>query len=224
MSEEVQQQPQMRSSTMQMYFLFMILFMVVIFIPQLRFALGNAAGIILTPLFSFNYKYPLYTLLAAGILVTIINSAAAHHYTDWIKMAKNQARMRAFNQVYREALRKQDMAKLEKLKKLQLRFSAESMEMQSQSMKATLITWLFVIAIFTWLWLFMQYSIPYTYLAIPWSHAVDLNRVSYWFPNWLLIYSAFTMPLAWVVRYIFKYFEFRKKLMAMESQELEAIE
>ncbi len=216
--------PAMKSSTMQLYLLFMMLFMIVIFVPQLRFALGNAAGIILTPLFSFNYRYPLYTMLSTGVLVTLINSAAAHHYTDWIKMAKNQARMRAFNEVYREAIRKQDMAKIEKLKKLQLKFSAEGMEMQSQTMKATMITWLFVIAIFTWLWLFMQYSIPYTYVAIPWSHAVDLNHVGYWFPNWLLIYSAFTMPLAWVVRYIFKYFEFKKKLEEIEAAQIEAVE
>ena len=223
MTSDMENPPQMKSSVTQMYLLFMLLFMIVIFIPELRFALGRAAGFVLEPLFSFNYRYPIYTMLAMGVLVTLINSAAAHHYTNWITMAKNQARMRAFNEVYREALRKQDMAKLEKLRKIQLKLSAESMETQSQTMKGTMITWLIVIAIFTWLWLFMQYSIPYTYVAIPWAHAVDLNKVSYLFPNWLLIYSSFTMPLAWVVRYIFKYFEFRKKLEEIQLRGLEAV-
>ena len=220
--ENVPQQP-MQSSAMSMYMLFMLLFMIVLFVPQLRFTLGYAAGVILNPLFSFNYKYPIYTLLASGILVTLINTWATHHYSDWIKMARIQARMQAFNQVYREALKKQDMAKLEKLKKLQMKYSAESMEIQSQSMKATMITWLIVIAIFTWLWLFMQYSIPYTYVAIPWASAVDLNKIIFWFPNWLLIYSSFTMPLAWIVRYIFKYFEFRKKLEEEEAKSIGAV-
>lgn len=217
MTSDMEKTPQMSSSTMQMYLLFMLLFMIVVFIPELRFALGHIVGFVLEPLFSFNYKYPLYTMLSTGILITIINSVATHHYTDWIKMAKNQARMSAFNKVYMEALRKQEMAKVEKLQKIQLKISAESMELQAQTMKATIVTWLIVIAIFTWLWLFMQDSASYTYLAIPWSNAVDLNKIYLIFPTWFLIYSAFTFPLGWVVRYIFKYFEFRKKLEEIKS-------
>ncbi len=217
-NEEVSEQkeaiPQQPMNTM--YFLIMMIFMVIIFIPQLRYSLGYAAGIVMDPLFSFSYSYPLYTMLATGVLVTLINSAAAHYYTDWIAMARIQQKTRAFNKVYREAMQKRDMAKVEKLRKLQMKYMAESTRVQGNTMKATLITWLFVIAIFTWLWLFVEYKIDYTYIAIPWSFSLELNHVSFLFPNWILVYSAFTFPLAWVVRYIFKYFEFRKRLEAME--------
>ncbi len=212
MTEEngaVERRPQQSSSTM--YFMIFFLFMMILFIPGLRTALGVAAGFIMTPLFSFDGRYPIYTILASGLLLTLINVWARHHYTDWIKMARVQAKMKAFNKVYREAMMKQDMAKMEKLKKLQTQYMAESMESQSQMMKATTITFLIVIAIFSWLWIFMQSIASYTLMAVPWSFAVDMNH-SLIFPYWLWIYSAVTMPLAWVVQYIFKYFEFRKKL------------
>ncbi len=208
-NDAVERTPQQNSSSM--YFMIFFLLMMVLFIPGLRTALGVAAGFVLNPLFSFGGKYPIYTILASGFVLTLINVWARHHYTDWIKMARSQAKMKAFNKVYREAMMKQDMAKMEKLKKLQTQYMAESMEAQSQMMKATTITFLIVIAIFSWLWIFMQGIASYTIMAVPWNFAVDMNS-SLGFPYWLWIYSAVTMPLAWVVQYIFKYFEFRKKL------------
>ncbi|NPA76113.1 MAG: DUF106 domain-containing protein [Euryarchaeota archaeon] len=191
--------------------LFMLLMMMIMFIPELRTALGNAAGIIFTPLFSFGGKYPIYTILSTGVVLTLINVWARHYFADWIQVAKVQAKMKAFNKVYREAVMKQDTAKLEKLKELQAQYMNESMSSQSKMMKSTMITLLIVIAIFTWLWTFMQYIAIYTYMAVPWNFAVDMNS-SFIFPSWLWMYSAVTMPLAWVVQYIFKYFEFTKKL------------
>jgi len=210
-----------KSSMTSIYFMVFFLLMIILFIPGIRTALGVAAGVIFNPLFAFNGQYPLYTILSTGVVLTLINVWARHHYTDWIKMAKSQAKMKAFNQVYREAMRKQDLAKIEKLKKKQMEYMSESMETQSQMMKATMITLLIVIAIFTWLWTFMQYIASYTYMAVPWSFNVDMNS-SFLFPWWLWLYSGITMPLAWVVQYIFKYFEFTKKLEELgEHEEIE---
>ena len=230
MSEESQQvpQPQMparpRQSGMSSLYMMITLFMFfILFIPSLREALGTAVGYVLGPLFSFNYNYPLYTFLATGILVTLINTWAMHYYTDWVKMARIQAKMKAFNKVYREAVRNRDTNQIEKLKKFQTQYMAENMEAQSNSMKATMFTMLLVIAIFTWLWVFLQTKTHYTLLAIPWSNAIELNRTLYLFPNWLLIYSGFTLPLSWVVRYMFKYMEFRKKIKEFPAG-VEAVE
>ncbi len=217
MSEEsVEPQQQMASSSSSMYFLFFMLLMIIMFIPEVRISLGILAGYVFNPLFSFGGRYPIYTILATGFILTLINVWARHHFTDWVKMARSQAKMKAFNKVYREAVMKKDMAKIEKLKKIQMQYMAESMETQSQMMKATMITLLLVIAIFTWLWTFMQYIAVYTYMAVPWNFQADMNSV-FIFPSWLWIYSAVTMPLAWVVQYIFKYFEFRRKLEEMEE-------
>ncbi len=205
-------------SPMGMYFFFFLLFFMILFIPSLRIALGIAAGFIFNPLFSFGGYYPLYTILATGVVLTLINVWARHHYTDWIQMAKVQEKMRAFNKfyrkAYREAMEKNNPARLEKLRKLQIKYAAESMSVQSNTMKATMITLFIVIAIFTWLWTFMQYQANYTYIAVPWSSLVDMNDMFLIFPVWLWLYSAITMPLAWVVQYIFKYFEFKKRLAA----------
>ncbi len=229
MSEEPQEAPQQmpvrpkQSGMSGLYMTITLLLFIILFIPSLREALGTAAGYVLEPLFSFNYNYPLYTFLATGILVTLINTWARHHYTDWIKMARMQAKMKAFNKVYREAVRNQDTNQIEKLKKIQTQNMAENMEVQSNSMKATMFTIFIVIAIFTWLWVFLQTKTHYTLLAIPWSNAIELNRTQYLFPNWLLIYSGFTLPLSWVVTYIFKYMEFRKKIKEFPA-EVEAVE
>ena len=208
---EPQVVPKQNSSASSVYLLFMLLFMVIMFIPQLRLSLGIAAGYVFTPLFSFGGRYPIYTILSTGVVLTLINVWARHHFTDWIQMAKIQNKMKAFNKVYREAVMKQNAAKIAKLKKLQTKYMAESMDSQSRMMKSTMITLLIVIAIFTWLWTFMQYIAMYTYMAVPWDFTVNMNS-SMIFPSWLWMYSAITMPLAWIVQYIFKYFEFKKRL------------
>jgi uncharacterized membrane protein (DUF106 family) len=221
MNEEVPVVPKQQSTMSGMYMFFTFLMLMILFIPSLRTSLGYVAGLIFEPLFSFGYMYPLYTLLATGIVVTLINTWSRHYFTDWVKMARMQKKMSAFNKVYREALKKQDMNRLEKLKKLQTKYMAENMEIQGNTMKATMFTMFIVIAIFTWLWLFLQTKVNYTLIAIPWSNQIELTMVQYLFPNWLLVYSALTMPLAWVVTYIFKFFEFRKKLEELPSGAVE---
>ncbi len=222
MNENNQEQegitPNPQSST-GLYFLFFFLLLMILFIPEFRIGLGIAAGFIFNPLFSFGNNFPIYTIIATGIVLTLINTWARHHYTDWIQMAKIQQKMKSFNKVYREVLMKRDENKIAKLKKIQMKYMSESMESQSKMMKATMITMFIVIAIFTWLWTFLQYQANYTYMAVPWAYKVDLNAMIVIFPAWLLIYSAITMPLAWVVQYIFKYFEFRKKLRMMGDEE-----
>jgi len=221
MTDETPVVPKQQSTMSGMYMFFTFLMLMILFIPSLRTSLGYIAGLIFEPLFSFGYMYPLYTLLATGIVVTLINTWSRHYFTDWVKMARMQKKMSAFNKVYREALKKQDMNRLDKLKKLQTKYMAENMEIQGNTMKATMFTMFIVIAIFTWLWLFLQTKVTYTLIAIPWSNQIELTMVQYLFPNWLLVYSALTMPLAWVVTYIFKFFEFRKKLEELPSEAVE---
>ncbi len=220
--ENIKAQPQAPQSSMGIYFFLFFILLMILFIPSLRDGLGYAAGIVFNPLFAFNYIYPLYTILATGIVLTLINVWARHHYTDWIEMAKIQEKMRAFNKFYRkayqDAITKNNPARLDKLKKLQMKYAGESMKVQSSTMKATSITLIIVIAIFTWLWWFMGSEAKYTYIAVPWNFTVDMNSMFLIFPAWLWIYSIITMPLAWAVQYIFKYFEFRKRLHIEEGE------
>ena len=188
MNEDVPEVPKQQSTMSGMYMVFTFLMLMILFIPGLRTSLGYVAGLIFEPLFSFGYMYPLYTLLATGIVVTLINTWSRHYFTDWVKMARMQKKMSAFNKVYREALKKQDMNKLDKLKKLQTKYMAENMEIQGNTMKATMFTMFIVIAIFTWLWLFLQTKVTYTLIAIPWSNQIELTLVNYRFPNWLLVF------------------------------------
>ncbi len=213
---EGQERP--RSNPSSLYMMMTMLMLFVLIIPGLRTALGIGAGIVLEPIFAFNYAYPLYTLLATGILVTLINTFSRHYFADWIEMERMRVKTSAFNKVYREAVRKQDMNKIEKLKKMQMQNMAEQMEVQGRMMKATTFTMIIVIAIFSWLWIFLSDKVDYTLVAIPWSNSVNLLKVSFLFPNWLLIYSALTMPLAWVVTYIFKFLEFRRKLESYQEE------
>ncbi len=224
MTEEAQQvEERPKSNPGNVYMIMTMIMLLILFVPGLRTALGEGAGILLEPIFAFDYRYPLYTLLAAGILVTLINTLSRHYFADWIEIERMRVKMNAFNKVYREAVRKQDMAKIEKLKKLQVKYMAENMEVQGRTMKATTFTMLIVIAIFSWLWIFLSSRVDYLLVAIPWSNQVVLTKVSFMFPNWLLIYSALTMPLAWVVTYIFKFLEFRRVLES-EYKEEEAVQ
>ena len=221
MNDQTQMPEDQRVQTAQIgnyYFLFLMLFLMIMIFPEFRMALGYAAGLVFNPLFYFDGRHPIYTLLGTGLILTLINTWARHHFTDWIMMAKVQQRSRALNAVMRDALRKQDMDKIEKLRKVQLKYASETMQMQAGTMKATTLTMFIAISIFTWLWMFVSTEAHYTYVAIPWAQAVELNTMVGFFPSWILLYSAFTMPLAWVIQYIFKIFEFRKKLEEIDEE------
>ncbi|MEM3210528.1 MAG: EMC3/TMCO1 family protein [Thermoplasmata archaeon] len=194
-----------------LYFMILMLVMFVILIPEIRDALAIGVGFIFTPLLGFNGQFPILTIVFAALLLTIINMYARHYFIDWFEMAKLQEKTRFISKKMREAYRARDMGKIEKYRKVQQKLMMDQMKSQQDQMKPMIITIVIVIAIFTWLYYFLSHA-PVKTFNTPWAFNIDITGGISLFPNWLILYTFFTFPLGYFITYLFKIYEFHKRL------------
>ncbi|MGC9138333.1 MAG: DUF106 domain-containing protein [Thermoplasmata archaeon] len=194
-----------------MYFVILMLVMFIIIIPEVRDAFAIGVGFVFTPLLGFGGRFPILTMIFAGLFLTIINMYARHYFIDWFQMARLQEKTRYISRKIREAYRSRDMGKLEKYRKIQQKIMMEQMKSQQDQMKPMLITMVIVIAIFSWLYYFLAHA-QVKLFNTPWAMNIDITGGFSFFPNWLILYTFFTIPLGYFVTYIFKLYEFRKRL------------
>lgn len=185
--------------------------------PGMSLAFGELAGFILFPTIGFGGRYPVITILLAGLLTTTISSVIRDHYTDWIKMVRVQKTMAAWRKAQMEAIRKGNQAELAKLKAIQQSFMKDSMDVQTAPLKSMAWTFFLFIVLFTWLRFFVDNilgSQGNMYIAVPWSAQVYLSSL-YVFPSWVLLYSLLAIPFGQIITRVLKYVRFRRKLEAM---------
>ncbi len=198
-------------SMTSLYFVFIMVVMTILLFPDLRNALAIGVGYIFTPIFGFNGEYPIITIIATGILLTIINTYARHYFMDWFQMARIQEKTKYISQKMREAYRTRDMGKIEKYRKVQATVMQEQMKVSGDQMKPMIVTFIFLIAIFTWLYDFLL-TASVKYFNVPWATNVDITGGISFFPYWLIMYSFFTASLGYFISYIFRLYEFKKRL------------
>jgi len=102
-----------------LFFMVLMFSMFVLFDSNLRSSMGNAVGMVFSPLFGFNYRFPVLTIFLAGSVVILISTIVRHFTTDWIEMAKNQQIMSKFQKEYRKARLENNKYMIKKLEKLQ---------------------------------------------------------------------------------------------------------
>ncbi len=186
-------------------------------VPDVGAGFAAIANFILAPMIGFGGAFPVLTILLAGMMTTTISSVLRDHYTNWVKMARTQKIMRAWQRERMEAIRKGHQTKLEKLKEAQTEFMKDTMEMQTTPLKSMAWTMFLFIVIFTWLRLFVDNTLGYMgnqWIAVPWSTHVFLN-VAYLFPAWVLLYSLLAIPFGQIITRVLKYVRFRRRLEAM---------
>ena len=195
----------------QFLYMFMMMFvMIIMFIPTLRLLLASIVGLLLDPLITFNYSFPIFTIFCAALCMGIITTVVRHKFIDWIQMAKTNNKMKAFNKLYREIYMSKNQAKIDKVKKMRSKMTTEHMEISTSQMKPTMMTMILVIAVFSWVWFFIA-ILDNAYIAVPWHSAVNLET-STLLPNWILLYSLCSIPFALLVQYIMKIYDFSKRL------------
>lgn len=192
-------------------FFMIILTIFILFDPTLRAALGGAMSFVMNPIIGFGGAYPIVTLLFAGMLTSSISIVGRHFFVDWVEMARTQKIMSAFNKERRDAMMKQNMAKLKRLNEMQSEIMGDSMKQTMNQMKPLAFTMVIIIIIFAWLYSFIGLTAINTAYSVPW--AFDSNLVhSTVLPNWLLVYILISIPFGQVVGRLLKYFSFRRKL------------
>ncbi len=217
---EERQSPQPPADTSQVFMMFFLLiFMLMIFTPELRVWMGDSMGGVLEPLIGFDSQYPIFTVFLAGMVMIILSTTIRHFFIDWMEMAKIQKMMFAFNKELREAQIARNEKRVKKLMELQPEVMRMNAQLSSNQMKPMMFTMLVAIPIFMWLHNFIG-DLSYTYATIPWEPYWDLEDRFLILPQWVLIYSFLTLPVGQLYMRWLK----TRELQSEVSQEEEHIE
>lgn len=211
--------PSTKGSLTRFFMIFFVLLAAVAIIdPQMQQAFGSLAGTILFPVIGFGGRFPVLTILIAGMMTTGLSSILRDHYTDWIRMVKNQKTTAAWQKAFREAMRKGNRSEVDKLNKIRQGFTREQMDVQISTMKPLAWTFFLFIVLFAWLAVFVGSTLAVTggqYFAVPWASNVFVSDVPFLLPAWVLLYSLLALPIGQILTRVLKYYRFRKKLQAL---------
>lgn len=174
-----------------------------------------AAGILLDPLIGFGARYPVLTILLAGLFTTTISSILRDRLTDWIGQASTQKWLRAWQKERLDAVRKGNKARLENLQEAYRERQKDLMALQASPLKSFALTIFLFIVVFTWLRLFVTEDLIFAgnlWIAVPWSSNVELLDGRFVLPVWLLLYSLLAIPFGQIVSRVLRYVRFRRRL------------
>lgn len=197
-------------STFIMVFMVMLTLFVLLN-KGMRDALGGAMNFVLGPTIGFGGAYPVLTFLLAGMITSTISILGRHFFVDWVALARSQKIMSAFNKERREAMMKQNIAKLKRLNEMSSEIMQESMKHSMSQMKPMAFTMVIIIIIFSWLSSFIDTMAVDTSFSVPWDYNSDLGRATI-LPHWVLLYALISIPFGQILQRVLKYFSFKKKL------------
>jgi uncharacterized membrane protein (DUF106 family) len=208
--------PAMAPSSSPILMLMMMFLMLMIIVDKgLRDLIGGLVGLAFLPTIGFEYAFPLWTLLLAGMVSLSFSTVLRHFMIDWVDMARINKRATALRKELFAAMKRRDMSRVDQLNKIQQESSQETMATTMNQMKPTMITMVLVIGVFTWLWVFVEMA-PFHFFSVPWGFTVDLKAATV-LPHWILLYSLLTMPVTQVLGRLLKLFSFSRKLRAAEG-------
>lgn len=187
------------------------LFMIVIFFlldQRLRNLLGTAVGFVLNPVIGFGGRLPILTILLAALIMIAASTVVRHLLVDWVKVARIQNTMRAFQKAMREARAARDTRRIEQLTKFQSKLMGLQAELSSGQLKPMAGTMLIVIPLFAWLWQFVQ-GLDYQFFTAPWNPSVDMFKSTV-LPHWILFYTAVSVPFGTLLQKALKYYSWKE--------------
>ncbi|HEV2316589.1 MAG TPA: EMC3/TMCO1 family protein [Thermoplasmata archaeon] len=222
--------PGFKFSTFLYTFLF-LLGILMIFDQSTRYGVAIALDHVLSPLIGFGGTYPLLTMFLAAAVEMLLTAVAYNYTTDWVKAAKVQKWSAAFRKVQMAALRSGKKDRIDALQKHQATLAKLSTEVSFAQLKGMAITWFLVIALYTWVYLFLAAppafhpavvaicSSPTSSPAAACTKALvpiggsNLNLLGPLIGPlqvWFLVFSVYTVPLSLVFRRLFKHYSLRK--------------
>jgi uncharacterized membrane protein (DUF106 family) len=201
--------PAFKLSTFLLTFLF-ILGLWMIFSPSTRTGVATAFGYGLAPLIGFGHAYLLGTMFLAAVIEMLLTAVAYNVTTDWVKAAKVQSWSAAFRKVQMAAVKSGKKDRVEALKPHQAELTKLSGEVSIAQLKGMAVTWFLVIAIYTWVGLFIASATnPFVSLG---GANVDLLAPLHPLPIpvWFLLFTLYTVPLSLVFRRLLKHYALQR--------------
>jgi uncharacterized membrane protein (DUF106 family) len=197
--------PAFKVSTFLLTFLF-ILGLWMLFDSSTRNGVAQTFGFGLAPLIGFGHADLLATMFLAAVIEMLLTALAYNWATDWVKAAKVQSWSSAFRKVQMAAIKSGKKDRVEALKPHQQKLTALSGEVSIAQLKGMAVTWFLVIAIYTWVGLFIASAAdPNVSLG---GASVDLLAPLHPLPIpvWFLLFTLYTVPLSLVFRRILKHY------------------
>ncbi|MHB8351754.1 MAG: DUF106 domain-containing protein [Thermoplasmata archaeon] len=219
-------------------FLYTFLFLVgilMLFETGTRYGVAQAVGYVLGPLIGFGGQRPLLTMFFAAAFEMILTALAYNYTTDWIKAARVQKWSAALRKVQMAAMRSGKKDRIEALKEHQATLAKLSTEVSFAQLKGMAITWFLVIAIYSWVFLFLADPSGYHTLISACASGnnctvvtVNIGTSSFNLLGdligpiqaWFLVFSLYTVPLSLIFRRLLKHY----KLSRMTLTPLEPLE
>jgi uncharacterized membrane protein (DUF106 family) len=188
--------------------------------------IAEISGTVLNPLIGFGGKFPLLTMLCAGLITISVSSIVRHFLADWVDMAKKQRIMNQYNKEVREATKANNQGRLEKLNEQQQDIMGMQSSLMMTQMKSSIISMVVAILIFRWLYSFI-WSVHQPTITLPWNPTWELTGMALedvcgsicmapggraGLPYWIIVYILITIPIGQALMRGLKYFEFSRKL------------
>ena len=196
-------------STFLLTFLF-ILGLGMIVDQQLRYQVALGIGFLLAPVIGFEGDYPLLTMFCAAVIEMFISALAYNFTTDWVKTAKTQKWSAAFRKVHLDAVRSGKKDRVDALKPHQATVTKLAGELQISQLKGLAVTWFLLIAVYTWVYLFLAgQATPQPDSTIVSLGGLTVNLLgSILGPIqvWFVVFSLYSLPFSLVFRRILKHY------------------
>jgi uncharacterized membrane protein (DUF106 family) len=202
--------PAFQFTTMLYMFLF-LLGIIMLFDVNTRNLVAGALDALFSPTIALGGQRPLITMFLAAALEMLITAAASNYTTDWAKAARVQKWSSALGKATREALRSGKKDRIDALKEHQSTLTKLSSEVTFAQLKSMAITWFLIIAIYTWVGLFVGlHTVVHPASAVVSIAGASVNLTGPLgglpIPTWFVLFSIFTIPLSLVFRRILKHY------------------
>lgn len=212
----------MSSKTMIGMMMTLVIMMIVM---SFREQIGSALDVVFRYI-AFDGKYPVLTLVIAGLVMITVSTVIRSLMADPIKMARNQQIQSDFNKEFRQARIENNLFKMKKLQEQQPQIMAMSMEASTQQMKVMPITMLFIIPVYAWVWFFLIPDGSYfngdlisnLTVNMPWG-SLDLNTMLMgFFPAWIIVYTMVSLPIGQIENRLIRFILLKKRLNAFDRE------
>jgi len=209
--------PTFKFSTFILTFLF-VMGLYMLFDNTARITIAGYIGLALVPVIGFGGQYLLLTMFLAAVIEMLITALAYNWATDWVKAARVAKWNAAFRKVQSAALKSGKKDRVEALKVHQQTLTKLSSEVSMAQLKGMAVTWFLVIAIYTWVGLFIQHYYATTpngtgaIVILGGAQAnlyLGVGGIAF-LPLWFLLFSLYTIPASIALRRVLKHFWLRR--------------
>jgi uncharacterized membrane protein (DUF106 family) len=200
--------------------LLLVLMSVLIINPSIRSGLAKGADSVLSPLIPFSDQWFVITVAVVGSSIMIVNTVFRSFFMDPLKQAHLAHRNKQIRKLMNEARMDRDKARLDKIQKLQQRLMPEQMKLQNSMMKPMMFTFVFIIAIFSWMAISVE-AFRVDYVSLPWTPEWNLleDKVLF-FPAWIATYITTSAPLGRVIDRHIKLARYRRHPLVLSGETL----